>query len=116
MNSALTPLLWFAVVIALIPLALWLLKRTPVGQAASAGPMRTVSTLPLSAQQRLVTVEVGSGPDRLWLVLGVTPQGIRTLHTMAPQAQPVPAEATPQTAFSQLLQRLRQGGDEAHDR
>jgi flagellar protein FliO/FliZ len=119
MNSALTPLLWFAAVIALIPVALWLLKRTPVGAAASAGPMRTISTLPLSAQQRLVTVEVGSGEDRTWLVLGVTPQSIQTLHAMAPQlGQPVPTAtaATPQNAFNQLLQRLRQDGGDSHGR
>ena len=116
MNSALTPLLWFAAVIALIPVALWLLKRTPVGQAAAAGPMRTISSLPLSAQQRLVTVEVGTGEDRAWLVLGVTPQGIRTLHTMAPQAQPAQGSAMPQTAFSQVLHRLRQGGEDEHAR
>jgi len=119
MNSALAPLLWFAAVIALIPVALWLLKRTPVGAAAAAGPMRTVSTLPLSAQQRIVTVEVGSGEDRTWLVLGVTPQSIQTLHAMAPQAAgpaPAPAAATPQNAFHQLLQRLRQDGGDGHGR
>jgi flagellar protein FliO/FliZ len=114
MSAAMTPLLWFAAVIALIPLALWLLRRTPVGAAAATGPMRTVSTLPISGTQRLVTVEVGTGQDRLWLVLGVTPQHIRTLHTMAPQAVPGQAPATPQSAFAQLLQRLRQDGANDH--
>ena len=42
--------------------------------------------LPLSTSQRIVTVEVGSGDERRWLVLGVTPPAITTLHTMAPQA------------------------------
>jgi flagellar protein FliO/FliZ len=66
--------------------------------------------LPLSAQQKLVTVEVGQGEDRLWLVLGVTPQGIRTLHTMTAQT-PVEDAAVlpppPSAAFAQLLARLR---------
>ena len=34
------------------------------------------------ASSRLVTVEVGQGEQRQWLVLGVTPQGITALHTM----------------------------------
>jgi hypothetical protein len=44
------------------PGALWLLKRTPMGQGG-AGPLRSVAgLLPLSTgSQRLVTVEVGIG-------------------------------------------------------
>jgi flagellar protein FliO/FliZ len=111
-------LLWFAAVVAAIPLVLWLLKRTPLGGAASgvAGTPRSVAVLPLSAQQRLVTVEVGQGADRHWLVLGVTPHGISTLHTMAPQAQAAGSPAPPPLAFAQLLQRVRQNraGRDAH--
>ena len=102
-------LAWFFAVVAMIPLALWLLKRSPLSGAAGgpAGTPRTVSVLPLSAQQRLVTVEVGQGTERQWLVLGVTPQGIRTLHTMAALgdgATPAPPSGA---AFAQLLARLR---------
>jgi flagellar protein FliO/FliZ len=110
MPNGLVSLLWFLAVIALIPVALWLLKRTPMGGAGAgvAGCPRPVSVMPVSAQHKLVTVEVGQGEDRLWLVLGVSPQGIRTLHTMTPQAdaqggpQPPPA-----AAFAQLLGRMR---------
>ena len=111
MQSSLGSLLWFAVVVACIPLALWLLKRSPLGGAGSgrAGTPRPVAVLPLSAQHKLVTVEVGQGEERLWLVLGVSPQGIRTLHTMSAQADAVPTQpAPPQAAFAQLLGRLRQ--------
>jgi len=101
--------LWFGAIVALIPLSLWLLKRTPLGGGAMrAGTPRAVAVLPLSAQQKLVTVEVGQGDDRLWLVLGVSPQGIRTLHTMAAQADTTPLPAQPPAAaFAQLLSRLR---------
>jgi flagellar protein FliO/FliZ len=112
-------LLWFVAVIALIPLALWLLKRTPMGGAGQrAGAPKPVAVLPLSAQNKLVTVEVGQGEDRLWLVLGVSAQGIRTLHTMAAQGPapdaPDTVPAPPHAAFAQLLGRLRgtdKGGD-----
>ena len=83
-SSSLTPLLWFVGVICLIPLLLWMVKRSPMGASLSNGPVRQVGVLPLSPSQRLVTVEVGQGEDRLWLVLGVTPNSINTLHTMAP--------------------------------
>jgi flagellar protein FliO/FliZ len=82
-----TSLAWFITIIAFIPLVLWLLKRTPMGAAASKGLMRNVATLPLSPTQRVVTVEVGQGEDRRWLVLGVTAHSITTLHTMAPQPE-----------------------------
>ena len=106
--------MWFFAIVAMIPLALWLLKRTPLGGGmALPGTPRAVAVLPLSAQQKLVTVEVGQGADRQWLVLGVTAQGIRTLHTMAAQgdaAATVSAPALPQAAFAQLLARLRRDG------
>jgi flagellar protein FliO/FliZ len=74
-------------VVALIPLALWLVKRSPLGAAfggAAQGPMRVVATLALTPAQRLVTVEVGAGDERRWLVLAVGAQGVQTVHTMAP--------------------------------
>ena len=101
-------MLWFIAIIAMIPAALWLLKRTPMGGAASSGVLRSVAALPLSGNQRIVTVEVGQGDDRRWLVLGVTAQSITTLHTMAPQAEAGASAAPPTTPFAQLLGKLRQ--------
>jgi flagellar protein FliO/FliZ len=111
-----TSLLWFGAIIALIPLTLWLLKRTPLGAGSGkAGTPRTVAVLPLSAQQKLVTVEVGQGEERLWLVLGVSPQGIRTLHTMSAQGEAADGTTPPPPAatFAQLLTRLRGGSPPA---
>jgi flagellar protein FliO/FliZ len=105
-TSLLSSLAWFVAVVALIPVALWLLKRTPVGGAASLGLMRQVAVLPLAPNQRLVTVEVGRGETRRWLVLGVTGQAITTLHEMAPQDESV-IVAPAATPFSQLLARLQ---------
>ncbi|MDO9286387.1 MAG: flagellar biosynthetic protein FliO [Aquabacterium sp.] len=108
-GSYLGPLAAFALILALIPAALWLLKRTPLGGAASGTAMRLVGALPLAPNQRIVTVEVGSGDDRRWLVLGVTPAGINTLHTLAPQADAPVAAAPALPAFAQLLQRQQRG-------
>ena len=106
-------LMWFVAVIAMIPVALWLLKRTPLGGGSGlAGAPRAVAVLPLSAQQKVVTVEVGQGEGRLWLVLGVSPTGIRTLHTMAalgdaPAITPGGPAGQAAAPFAQLLSRLR---------
>jgi flagellar protein FliO/FliZ len=108
MASGLTSLIAFIAIIAMIPFVLKLLKRTPMGGAGAQGLMRTVAVLPVSPSQRLVTVEVGSGEDRRWLVLGVSPQHIATLHTMAPQAD-MPAVTPPafaETPFGQVLARF----------
>jgi flagellar protein FliO/FliZ len=99
-------LLGFAAVIALIPLVLWLLKRTPMGGAAAHGVMRVVAMLPISANQRILAVEVGSGESRTWLLLGVSPAGIQTLHSMAPLAE-LPAGPAGAAPFAQLLARLQ---------
>lgn len=125
-----TALLWFAAIVASIPLLLWLFKRSQMlgGHAAATGTPRAVAVLPLSASQKLVTVEVGRGEDKLWLVLGVTPSGIATLHTMTapppaaptiPAAvdDPVPPHGPASATFAQLLGRLRgHGGGGNHGR
>jgi len=115
MDNLITPLLWFVLVVAAIPAALWLLKRSPVGGAMQGRGLRFVGMLPLSGTQRIVTVEVGQGEDRRWLVLGVTPTSITPLHTLPPQGEAGltggPA-ATP--AFADWLGRLKApkgGGD-----
>jgi flagellar protein FliO/FliZ len=116
-----TSLLWFIAILVMIPVALWLFKRTPAGAllggAASGGVMRSVAVLPMSASQRIVTIEVGHGDARRWLVLGVTPQSITTLHTMEPQGDAPGAAVQPMPGFAQLLGRLRndKGSDKAAD-
>jgi flagellar protein FliO/FliZ len=117
MQSGLNAFLWFLAVLALIPLVLWVLRRSPLGAGLTGGSNgfkpgapRPVAVLPLSAQHKLVTVEVGHGDDRLWLVLGMGPQGLRTLHTMNPgPASKAAEQAPPQAAFTQLLNRMRSG-------
>ena len=78
-----------------------------MGGAAAHGTMRAVAALSLSQNQRLITVEVGQGDQRTWLVLGVTAQQITTLHTMAPGPESAPPAATPVPPFAQLLGKLR---------
>ncbi|ACB33296.1 flagellar biosynthesis protein FliO [Leptothrix cholodnii SP-6] len=78
-------LLWFALIVALIPAALWLFKRSGMAGAmtrSQALALRQVGSLGLGPQQRIVAVEVGEGEARRWLLLGVTPQQINALHVL----------------------------------
>ena len=108
--SVMNSLLWFVAIVAMIPLALWMLKRTPMGGAGGNGVMRSIASLPLSPSQRIVTVEVGIGDERRWLVLGVTAHSITTLHTMAPQTEPAAGVPPVLPPFAQLLAKLRRDG------
>jgi flagellar protein FliO/FliZ len=110
MPNAGQSLLWFLFIIALIPLALWMLKRTPLGGMGGlgvAGVTRVVSTTSLGPQQRLITVEVGSGEARQWLVLGVTPHSITALHTLPPQETLTPTAPRAPLSFAALLNKAR---------
>jgi flagellar protein FliO/FliZ len=111
MANGLSSALWFCAIVALIPVTLWFLKRTPLGGGGAAGVMKSVATLPLSTSQRIVTIEIGSGDERRWLVLGVTPHAITTLHTMTPHDGATPSDPAPlHPAFAQILGRLRRPG------
>jgi flagellar protein FliO/FliZ len=110
MNTSLLPFLWFLAILCLIPLVLWLLKRTPLGGSSASGVMRLVAQLAVAPNQRLLTVEVGQGEDKRWLVLGVTGQQITTLHVMPPQEPNLAATADTagRASFAQMLgARLR---------
>jgi flagellar protein FliO/FliZ len=78
---------WFVFILAMIPLTLFILKKSGLAKGAvGAGDavLKTVSQLSLGPGQRIVTVELGAGDQKTWLVLGVTAQSITTLHSLQP--------------------------------
>lgn len=120
MNGSMLSLLWFAAIVAMIPLALWLVKRSPLGASlgAAAGvsaPVRPVASLAIGAQQRIVTVEVGEGEARRWLVLGVTAQSITPLHTLTAPTLPADGVTPAVPGFSTLLAGWRGKSTEGKD-
>jgi flagellar protein FliO/FliZ len=109
-------LLLVALFVALLACLPWAIKRlrlrTPAGALAAGAAPRLVSSLAVGPQQRVVTVEVGPAGGRVQLVLGVTGQSIRCLHTLAsPEAAPpsvadavAPGTASPSPSpFAALL-------------
>jgi flagellar protein FliO/FliZ len=93
-SASLAPLLWLVLVLVLIPIVLMVVKRSSLltrlagGLAGRFGvppvlPQLVLrESLAIGPNQRVLAVEVGSGAQRQWLLLGVTAQQISTLHTM----------------------------------
>lgn len=92
-------------VLALIPVAVWMLKRLGAGNVASAAGLKIVGQLSIGQRERLVVVESG---DR-WLILGVTASSINRIGTM-PRGE-LPPPSSPTASFAQLLMNARKGRD-----
>ena len=97
--------LGLAAVLALIWGAAWLARRfSPVGSSAGS-PIKLVASQALGQRERVVLIELGDS----WLLLGVAPGQVSTLHT-GPKStlpQPIPSDATP---FGRLLAKARRTG------
>lgn len=67
----------------------WLARRAGLGQRGAGTLLRQVAAHPLGPRQSVVIIEV----ENTWLVLGVSPGQITTLHTLpagqTPQVEPV---------------------------
>jgi flagellar protein FliO/FliZ len=103
----------FAAVVALIPIALWVLKRLQVGGPAGGRVVTLVGGLTLGPRERIAVIE---SHGRRWMI-GVTGQSISLLaeldapagETPAHGGAPATAGAMP-TPFSQLLDRMKHHG------
>ncbi len=107
----------FVAVVALIPAALWVLKRLQTGAGRSGRTVTLVGGLNLGPRERIAIVEA---EGRRWM-LGVTGQSISLLAELerpepsdpVSQAAPVSpggATAFPPNPFAQLLDRLKRHG------
>lgn len=87
LQNAMPALLLLALMVGLAFALKWARRRLP-GIAHQSGPaLHLLSSLSLGPQQRVVTVQVGEGADRVCLVLGVAAGSVTALHQM-----PLPAE------------------------
>ena len=81
--------LGMACVVGLILACAWLARRFGLQRFGGGQLVKVVSSTAVGQRERVVVVEVNGQ----WLVLGVTPQNINTLHTLPAQASSVPAAA-----------------------
>ncbi|HRF03289.1 flagellar biosynthetic protein FliO [Accumulibacter sp.] len=96
-----------AVVIAILFLAAYFLRQFNGGRGfGSNGPMRVVGGLIIGSRERIVLVEVGD----TWLVVGLVPGQIRTLHTL-PKGE-LPSSGDGEKPFSKWLQQIAERKNE----
>jgi flagellar protein FliO/FliZ len=94
-------------IIAILFGAAYLLRRVNGGRGfGNSGPMRVVGGLMLSTRERIVLVEIGD----TWLVVGIVPGQIKTLHTLAKSDLP-PMDAGDKS-FSQWLRQMTERKNE----
>jgi flagellar protein FliO/FliZ len=96
-------------VFGLLFLGAYLLRKFGSGRAFGMnGPLRVVGGLMISTRERIVLLEVGD----VWLVVGVGPGQIRTLHTM-PKGE-IPASSSTEKPFGQWLKQMIEHKNETH--
>ncbi len=94
-------LLSLLLVIALLFLGAWLLRRLNGGRSfGGSGPLRVVGGLMISPRERIVLLEV----EDTWLVVGIVPGQIKTLHTLPKGELPPPVAGD--GAFAQWLKQI----------
>jgi len=90
-------------VLAAILLVAWLLKRMNVAQQSTGNMLKVLGGVAIGQRERVVLIEVND----TWLVVGVGPGQIRTLHTLPKSAIPVSNIATEsQQHFSVWLKKF----------
>lgn len=94
-------------IIAILFLGAYLLRRLNGGRSfGSSGPLRVVGGLMISARERIVLVEVGDS----WIVIGIVPGQINTLHTLPKGEIPPPRSA--EKPFAQWLKQISERKNE----
>mgnify|MGYP001269007910 CR=1 FL=1 len=88
-------------IVALLVGLAWFARKLTGGQIFGQGGMRIVGGIALGPRERLVLVEVGEE----WLVIGIVPGQIRTLHRLpkGSLAEPPPGADKP---FAQWLKQV----------
>ena len=65
-------------VLAAVAIVAWVLKRINLPQHGAASLLKVISGVAVGPRERVVLMEVND----TWLVVGVAPGQVRTLHTM----------------------------------
>ena len=101
--SLLQVLFALAVVLGVIGLFAWLLRRMSQGQRFGGGLLKIRGGVMLGPKERVVLLEVAD----TWIVVGVGAGQVSALHSMPRPAgdQTIPSDVAPSGAFSSWLHR-----------
>ena len=90
-----------ALILGLLLLFTYLMRRFNGGRAfGNTGPLRVVGGLMIGPRERIVLVEI----DDTWLVIGIVPGQIKTLHTL-PKGE-LPANGAGEQGFGIWLKHM----------
>jgi flagellar protein FliO/FliZ len=106
-GTLLQTVLGLALVIGILLLAAYFLRRLNGGRGfGSNGPLRVVGGLMIGPRERIVLVEI----DDTWIVVGLVPGQIRTLHTL-PKGELKPG-SDGERHFAQWLKQITERKNE----
>ncbi len=93
-----------ALIIGLLLGTAWLTRKISGDRAFSQGGLKLIGGITLGPRERVVVVEVGD----TWLVVGIVPGQIRTLHRL-PKGADLPSDnkpASPDIPFAHWLKKM----------
>lgn len=102
-GSYLQAALALALIIGLLMGAAWLARKISGGKVFGQGGMKVIGGVALGPRERLVLVEVGD----TWLVIGLVPGQIRTLHQLPKGKEPDFSDTTNGSADAPFTQWLK---------
>ena len=91
-------------VLAAVVFVAWLLKRINMPQHGAGSIIKVISGVAVGQRERIVLVEV----NNTWLVVGVAPGQVRTLHSMPKANIPILEEEAPIAADGKFQVWLKQ--------
>lgn len=99
-----------AFIVAILVGAAWLARKVSGGKKFGQGDMKIIGGVALGPRERIVLIEVG---DK-WLVIGIVPGQIRTLHRME-KGEARPADAPPWSAEKPFAHWLKSVTERRND-
>ncbi|MCE2680172.1 MAG: flagellar biosynthetic protein FliO [Burkholderiales bacterium] len=82
----------------------WALKKFGITRTLTGNHfIKTLAVMSLGAREKIALVEVGE----TWLVLGITPHAINTLHSMPKGSMELPGNLATAQTFASLLERVK---------
>lgn len=91
------------VVLAVLGVLAWLLRRLGGGTLGRSGPVRVLGSAQVGQRERVMLVEVGDQQ----LLVGVAPGNVRTLHVLDEPVAEAEAESSPAASGGAFARQLR---------